>query len=437
MIEFLHFAPWLYQFDAYRDYCYFVDFGGYQPASFIDLCSESFATFCAETGIHMLPLKEEGNSNLQRAQELDGLVIRITSQKDLALIQRYLDLNRNVLLLLPNMWATLGGGKDVIFAEAANVLSTLNTMEFANRLGQDMYSKDIWWNEISQQSGRLFVAVDHFISDAFFKNGYGKSPENTNKLAQLRRELGTFRCKFLTIGLRNPVRAWPCHAPIALIFEIQNRGVSLSETDLTINLPSNFEPLGAPEFKLPNMAPLSKTSVTLQAIPRFDGNYPTFFTASSTDSDLRIKVASPDLSIIPSNPAQLRRQSYKDSSDLEHLNRVVSFGTELLDHKTLNVLEELAAIEPAVCLQKIRLVAERIAQKISKNLSLKFIDQIRLINEYNLLSQKSVGYLHTIRVLGNLASHPSEETITGDDVRIVAFALSSVLEEALDKDLTC
>lgn len=107
VIEFLHSAPYLYHEDAYRDYCWAVDaWGAQQPSSFIYLCSEAFATFCAEVGIHIVPsshnlglaqkgafpTKAEANSVSPTQPELDGLIIRITSERDLSLIRRYLDL---------------------------------------------------------------------------------------------------------------------------------------------------------------------------------------------------------------------------------------------------------------------------------------------------------------------------------------------------------
>jgi len=433
------------------DYCWAVDaWGAQQPGSFIYLCSEAFATFCAEVGIHILasthdlglaqkdafPTKAQAHSISPTQPELDGLIIRITSERDLSLIRRYLDLGRNVLLLLPNEWAALFGGPDKqsILTAAANVLSAVNAAEFANRLDPSLYNRsNIWWGETPQVCGRLFLTEDHFVSDGLFMDGYGKSPENSAKLYDLRRELGIFHGKFLTIGLRNSIRFWPCHEPLTLLFDVQNWGAPLDETALTVELPERFEPLGATEFTLPRMASLAKTSAALQVIPRLDGEYRELFTATSADPTLRIKVRSAPLTITPSYTTQMRVQSRKDSPSLERLKRAVASGAQWLDIETLRNLEELAAIDPAACLNKIRSVAERIAQRCTKRPSLNFASQIKELQDRNLLSKKAVGYLHTVRVLGNLASHPSGETITLDDVRIAAFALSCVVEEVLDK----
>jgi len=61
-----------------------------------------------------------------------------------------------------------------------------------------------------------------------------------------------------------------------------------------------------------------------------------------------------------------------------------------------------------------------------------FFHAIGLVREHSLLSARAVGYLHTIRTLGNLAAHPSGEELSDRDVRIAAFALASVIEEVID-----
>jgi hypothetical protein len=49
------------------------------------------------------------------------------------------------------------------------------------------------------------------------------------------------------------------------------------------------------------------------------------------------------------------------------------------------------------------------------------------------MSQKAVGYLHILRVLGNLASHPSGEQLGDVDVRVASFALACVIDEFVRK----
>jgi Domain of unknown function (DUF4145) len=456
MLEFLHSAPYLYREDAYADYCWAVDAcGAYQPASFIYWCSEAFAVFCEEVGIYVKPSitdiglnesrafrsKAQKNGVLPDHSDFDGLIIRITSSSDLALIEKYLHGGKNVLALLPNEWATNLGKEQAhsMINTSSQVLSTLNAEQIIDKLSPSFYNRGtIWWQEIPQAQGRLFVTEDRFISDGLFLEGYGKSAENLLILESLRKELSIFQGNFITITLRNSIDSWLCHEPISLIFNIQNRGKQLEGKLLNLELPESLEPIGATEICLPPMNPLGKTSFALQVIPRLDGEYPNLFNVSCLDSDLRIKVIRSKLIVMPKYSTQVREQSRRDTPSLERLKQFLSAPDtkKWLADQNIDNIEELAAIDTSACLNKIRSVAEQLAQKCTKVSNLRFADQIKRVQEQNLLSKKSIGYFHTVRVLGNLASHPSGESITLDDVRVAAFALSCILEEIITKKIS-
>lgn len=267
--------------------------------------------------------------------------------------------------------------------------------------------------------------------------GYGRSVENLSILDKLRREIGIFNKKFITITLRNSIDFWLCHEPITLIFDIQNRGRQLEDTTISLDLSQNVEPIGATEICLPKMHSLGKTSFALQVIPRLDGEYPCLFNAFCLDSDLQIKSIHSKLVVAPKYTTQVRTQSQKDTPNFERLKRVLSIpnAKKKLGSQNIDNIEKLATIDLAACLNKIRSAAEHLSQGCTNKAGLRFSDQIRKIQKENLLSQKSVGYLHIMRMLGNLASHPSGETITLDDVQVSTFALSCVLEEILSKEI--
>lgn len=78
-------------------------------------------------------------------------------------------------------------------------------------------------------------------------------------------------------------------------------------------------------------------------------------------------------------------------------------------------------------------MTNRLARRLLGHQDLHHVEAISDLEARRLLrSRKSTGYLHPIRVLGNAASHPSDESLTVDDVRIAAFALARVLGELLD-----
>ena len=62
----------------------------------------------------------------------------------------------------------------------------------------------------------------------------------------------------------------------------------------------------------------------------------------------------------------------------------------------------------------------------------------KLIARENLLSKKGVGYLNTVRILGNLAAHAEEDVeieFKEEDSLIVGQAIIEILTEVLNKNL--
>ncbi|WP_035587309.1 DUF4145 domain-containing protein [Hippea jasoniae] len=109
-------------------------------------------------------------------------------------------------------------------------------------------------------------------------------------------------------------------------------------------------------------------------------------------------------------------------------------------YEEVKTLPDLAQIDIRSCLNKTRSIAEKIVYLIleKKGIKLnekKFISAISALQNNKILSSKSIGYLHTIRIIGNLASHPTNETLSDTDVRVVSYALSCVTEELINKKL--
>ena len=104
------------------------------------------------------------------------------------------------------------------------------------------------------------------------------------------------------------------------------------------------------------------------------------------------------------------------------------------------MLPELVQIDVRSCLNRIRSAAEKLVYLVLEKKAIKlhekkFVLAIAALQNNKILSPKSIGYLHTIRVIGNLASHPTNESLTDADVRVVSYALSCVVEEMINKRL--
>jgi hypothetical protein len=91
-------------------------------------------------------------------------------------------------------------------------------------------------------------------------------------------------------------------------------------------------------------------------------------------------------------------------------------------------------------LNRLRVVTERIVLKALDARRIACRERslaagIAALREARTVSDRAVSYLHTIRVIGNIASHASPEPLTDADVRIVSYALASVVEEFMERGL--
>lgn len=200
---------------------------------------------------------------------------------------------------------------------------------------------------------------------------------------------------------------------------------------LHLELPETFEPVGRPELALRRLAPRRVTSVGFEVIPRVAGAFE-FPKLSLMTNGRRVALSdsAPSIEIRPRSAQQLRSHHLPDDVGLHRLRSVLEKVPTLSE---LERLHELAAVDVAACLNTLRTVAERLTRQLLGRQDLRFAEAISEVGVRGLLSRKAIGYLHTIRVLGNAASHPSDEPLTVDDVRIAAFALACVVEESLDR----
>jgi hypothetical protein len=106
----------------------------------------------------------------------------------------------------------------------------------------------------------------------------------------------------------------------------------------------------------------------------------------------------------------------------------------------VKTLPELVKVDTKACLNRMRTVAEKLAYLVLDKKGIKlsqraFANAIRAAQTRKILSARSIGYLHTVRVIGNLASHPSGEPLTDADVRIASYSLACIMEEITGKHL--
>jgi len=454
MLKVEHRAFHLYREDAYREYCWSVDaYGAYQPASFIYLCFEAFKYACAHYGLHLVyrstqatqeyfPWKFERDSISENVQPR-GLILRIENDEDVAVASEALRQGRNVIALIPSELLGLFYPQDDARMERAKasivkIGANIEDWEFRSLANPRM---PVRWVEIETDTlGRLLVTRDSFLSDGYFMKGYGYSSENQGQIQSLIQAFACFKSNLLRLSYRNVVNSWPTGEPLTVLVDVWNHGPDLSGAMLALNISPEFEPLSPLDRKIPPLRSLERTSFALQVIPRVDGDTSLMVgaTALLAEGHSCEVVSDPlRLSIVPAIGSSQRSSAPEDDPTLR---RLVSVFRDARMLSEVESLPELARVDARACLNRIRVLTERIVLRVLDKRSITCRDRnlaagIAALREGRVVSDRAVSYLHTIRVIGNIASHASSEPLTDADVRIVSYALACVVQDFMDRGL--
>ncbi|GEM_PF-1761383 len=449
-----HRAFHLYREDAYREYCWSVDaYGVYQPASFIYLCFEAFRDTCTEYGLQLMyrssyamqqhfPWRFERDS-ISGSVPPRGLILRIESDEDVAVATEALCQGRNVIALIPSEILGLFCPRDDALMERAKAsISKIgaNPTEWEFRSLANPQTPVRWVEIETDMPGRLFVTRDSFLSDGYFMKGYGYSDENHAQIKALIQAFACFKSSLLRLSYRNAVNSWPTGEPLTVLVDVWNHGPDLTQAMMTLNISSEFEPLSPLDRKIPPLRSLERTSFAFQVVPRVDGDSSLMIDATASFPDGRsceVVLAPLRLNVVPAIGSSQRSFAPEDDPALRRLVAVFRDAKMLSEVESL---PELARIDARACLNRIRVLTERIVLQVLDRRSITCRDRslaagIAALREGRVVSDRAVSYLHTIRVIGNIASHASSEPLSDADVRIVSYALACVVEEFMDRKL--
>jgi len=454
MLAVEHRAFHLYREDAYREYCWSVDvYGSYQPASFIYLCFESFKDACAVFGLELVyqstnrrqdqpPWRFEREAPTRDASP-QGVVLRIESDEDADAAMAALHRGQNVLALIPSgVLGILYPSDEARLQRAKEATRKLGVnpdeWDFQQRSNPETAVR---WIEMQKDMlGRLLLTHDSFLSEGYFLSRYQGSRENRNEIESLIRCFASFKSSLLRLSYRNAVRIWPTGEPLTVFVDVWNHGPDMTGAVLTLNVGRQLEPVSPVEREIPRLRSLERATFALQVVPRSDGGVSVVSSARAslhTGQDCLVISEPLPLEIVPGIGLPQRSGAPQDDATLGRL--VAVFRNARLP-SDVESLPELARVDARACLSRLRVLTERIVIKAlgargigsrERNLAA----AISMLASNGEVSQRAVSYLHTIRTLGNIASHASDQPLSDVDVRIVSYALACVVEEFMDRKL--
>lgn len=454
MIPFKQIGPHLFREDAYREFCLSTDlYGAHQPASFVYLCMESFRDHLSKYSINLTREKDSRSKDTiefpwkyERLANNDnqfyGLVTRLDNHDSLYQVKEYLSSNKNVLLLIPNEIGSIYNYffRSDILDKVKQYLIEMELDRFIPKIKNEMNNKkEIWWNEIQTIRGRLFVTEDSFISDAYYLKGYCKTEKNTKSLEELVKNFAISRNSIFLVNTYPVLNYWVCHEVTSININLKNFGPTIKNSKVLIITSKNILAQSPIEFYIEKLTPLEEITFAVQFIFRVTGCYSPIEDIQIINGNINeIYKIHNEVNVYGSITDLTVKRTPYDSPELAMLKETASKYSEL---KSLTNIEELSKIDPGACLNKMRTISEKLSKTIAVNIDIAidknftFGDSIYLIQKSGILSSKAIGYFHTIRVIGNIASHPNDVEMTERDVRIVSYALASIIEELLDKRL--
>jgi hypothetical protein len=137
------------------------------------------------------------------------------------------------------------------------------------------------------------------------------------------------------------------------------------------------------------------------------------------------------------------KKSQEISSEDLFVKKIRELSTKHLDLSELKTLDKLMKVDPQSAMVKIRTVSEKICYNVCRKQNIPcnnttFVELCNIISDNQILSKKSMNYLHSIRKMGNVFAHPSHQTvekISEHDVMIMANELCAIVDECLDEKL--
>jgi len=343
-------------------------------------------------------------------------------------IVKFLRKGGNILLLRPTNLV------NPFYPESKNNLAE-EAFEFYNELITKLGINPQIDKEIFQKfsfNGKLIVVDGNFLTD------WGTRNENyIKKINEILTEFLRFNIPIASLEQINDQMVVPLNTSVYKEWTLRYWGPDSGQIEIEIEVDTSIEP-ESPTLLTYSLQYGAAITIGFWFTPRFTGNF---------KNAISIKTKGPfsqhlsmSLDVFSGYKEKLKGHSIAKSILLNELWKVRDKINEIND---LDKFASLIEIDPRAAVMKARYIAEKISKRICRKANiptrnLTFEQICRLIANKNLLSKKGIGYLNTVRIIGNLASHAEQEEkiqFKEEDALIVGQAIIEILNEVLNKYL--
>lgn len=300
--------------------------------------------------------------------------------------------------------------------------------------------------------GRILYIHNNDVNDSNIEGGaYGLGTDADKKIARAQERMdevieliSTFAIPYVDCVVRSVPASWPQDETLVVDIELRNKSlVDVESITIDVSFPPEFEPLSNKSFWVEKLVAGASRSVSTLSVPRVKGTFVNPVRISITYDGLAHQVYLPTSQInILDNLQNLLRASKPAQVDLA--STLPKYEQYLQPVVSSSVLLRLLEIDPDAVVAKTRRVGEyiakAIAQKHTSNFdnSWNFAKVTRRLYEKQVINAKAKGYIDTVRVLGNIASHANETgsiSFSHEDALIACHALLLFLKECTESSL--
>lgn len=347
-----------------------------------------------------------------------------------------------------NLIDLLRKGGNVILLEPRNLMNPFNP-EVKNSLAEEtwkFYEQTInklninpqineknFFQKFSCSNGKVIVVDGNFLTDWGTRN-----EDYFEKVNDILKEFLRFNVPIVSIEKTNDHMIVPLNISVYTEYTLTYWGPNGGQIKIEFEVDPSIEPESPTVLTFSNLLYGTKRTAGFWFTPRTTGNF---------KNAILIKTEGPfpqnlslSLTVFSGYREKLESQSIAKTILINEIQKV---SNKLTDINDLNKFASLIEIDPRTAVMKARYIAEKISKKICEKVkipvnNMPFEKICSMIANRNLLSKKGVGYLNTIRIIGNLAAHAEQGDklqFKEEDALIVGQAIIEILNEVLNKNL--
>lgn len=298
---------------------------------------------------------------------------------------------------------------------------------------------------ISHGSGKIIYLNTDPISDVHFDGGPMSRPteedtaQATRRITSIIEKIVTFDVACMDCNVVSLPTSWPVDLELVVELEVVNKSVqALNSVIVDIDVAPQFEPLSNLLFKL-TFEPHEAKKIPVRLVPREKGHLISTLTTELTYEGQTRRIYLPESPIVIMENWQSQIRSLGPSS-LDFSTVLPRYERYLQPVVDLETILTLLDVDPSSVIQKSRQVGEHTCTLVAEkrlqdyDSSWNFATTIQKLYKHKIISPKAKGYIETVRLLGNLASHPGE-SFDDADVVVVVHALTLFLDEVHNQRL--